>query len=378
MSIRLIKRLLLIVVALLLVAMPALAQETDEAREITLTNNSGSGVSTWFIVGEPSLVMNGFDLSPLNVNLPVSIRSVTIDVERPTPGQPVQLVIYQDPRGGSPIDATLVSQTQIDIPAAGLFTYEFPEPVQITAPVIWIGFYLPVDFEFRADTSGSSVLTYWAWQPGGTFDLSNLESAAVFGPADGSAPVNLDMQGIARITARLITDGSGTAPTTPAVSPAPGGIPLIDAPIPRDEQGRPIRPLVGDPARVNIGVMVGYSPVCTDLYYDREDIVVTYRSNLAMHCSLDRPEFQPPSPPGFSRRGVVYNIYTFGATNVEALPHAVTHCLRPPSSELDRALIGLAYGVPREWRILPTVRFGDLICAEVDFAGVISYFVPQG
>ena len=376
MSINLIKRTLLVGLAMLLLVVPVWAQEGEEAREIVLTNNTGTGVTTWFIVGEPSLVMNGFDLSPLNVNLPISIRSVSIDVERATPGQPVQLVIYQDPRGGSPIDAALVRQTQIDIQQAGLFTYEFPEPVEITAPVVWIGFYLPVDFEFRADTSGSSVLTYWGWQPGGTFDLSNLQSAGVFGPADGSAPVNLDMNGIARITAQIITDGSGEQlPTT--TSPVPGGLPLIDATIPRDEQGRPIRPLVGDPARVNIGVMVAYSPVCTDLYYDREDIVVTYRSNLAMHCSLDRPEFQPPSPPGFFRRGVVYNIYTFGASQVEQLPHAVTHCLRPPSSDIDRALIGVAYGVPREWHILPTVRFGELVCAEVDQAGVISYFVPQ-
>jgi hypothetical protein len=377
MSINQIKRTFFAVVIILLLAVPVWAQDAEDNREITLSNNSGTGVSTWFITGEPSLVMNGFDLSPLSVNLPVSIRSVSIDVERATPGQPVQVVVYQDPRGGSPVDATLVSQTQVDIQQAGLYILTFPEPVEITAPVVWIGFYLPVDFEFRADTSGSSVLTYWAWQPGGTFDLSNLQSAGVFGPADGSAPVNLNIEGIARITAQLITDGSGTAPPTAPGSPAPGGVPLSDATIPRDEQGRPIRPLIGDPARVNIGVMVGYSPVCTDLYYDREDIVVTYRSNLAMHCNLDRPEFQPPSPTGFSRRGVVYNIYTFGASQVEQLPHAVTHCMRPPSSDIERALIGVAYGVPRQWHILPTVRYGELICAEIEYAGVLSYFVPQ-
>jgi len=370
------KRMLVISMALLLLAVPVWAQDTEDTSEITLSNNSGTGTSTWFISGEPSLIMNGFDLSPLNVNLPVSISSVSIDVERATPGQPVQLVIYQDPGGGSPVDATLVQQTQVDIQQSGLFTYTFPEPVEITAPVIWVGFYMPVDFEFRADTSGSSVLTYWAWQPGGTFDLSNLESAGVFGPADGSAPVNLDMEGIARITAQIITDGSGNQTST-TTSPTTGSIPSIDDTVPRDDQGRPIRPLVGDPSSVDIGVMVGYSPVCTDLYYDREDVIVTYRSNLAMHCNLDRPEFQPPSPDGFSRRGVVYNIYTFGATRQEALPDAVTHCLRPPSSEIDRAMVGVAYGVPRQWEILPTVRFGELICAEIEYAGVISYFVPQ-
>ena len=62
---------------------------------------------------------------------------------------------------------------------------------------------MPVGFEFHADTSGSSVLTYWAWTPGSSFDLSNLGSAAVLGPGDGTAPVNIAMEGIARITAEL-------------------------------------------------------------------------------------------------------------------------------------------------------------------------------
>ena len=47
------------------------------------------------------------------------------------------------------------------------------------------------------------MLTYWAWTAGGTFDLSALSNAEVIGPGDGSEPVNIAMDGIARISAEL-------------------------------------------------------------------------------------------------------------------------------------------------------------------------------
>ena len=169
------------------------------AGDIVLNINTGSDSTVWFVSGEASLVMNGFDLTPLNLALPAAIDRVSIAVNTPVPGASIDLLIYEDGNGGSPIDARLVSQTQVDIRQPGTFIYQFPTPVTITQPVVWIGFYLPVDFRFLADTSGSSVLTYWAWNAGTRFNVNDLASAQILGPADGSAPVNINMNGKARI-----------------------------------------------------------------------------------------------------------------------------------------------------------------------------------
>ena len=68
-------------------------------------------------------------------------------------------------------EPTLAGSQQVDITQAGTFTVTFTTPVQITQPVVWVGFNLPVGFSFAADTSGTSVLTYWAWTSGGTLRL---------------------------------------------------------------------------------------------------------------------------------------------------------------------------------------------------------------
>ena len=71
------------------------------------------------------------------------------------------------------------------------------------------------------------------------------------------------------------------------------------------------------------------------------------------------------------------------AGSVNTLPVPVTHCLRLPSGDLERAVIGEVRAQaqpnpgPEKWVILPSVRFTDIVCAEVTSANYISYFVPE-
>ena len=343
-------------VALLAVTAPA------NAGNLVLSNNSGNSSLTWFISGEASLVMNGFDLTPLGVNLPVSVDRVSIDVVTPSPGAAIDVVVYQDANGGSPVDATIVGQKQVDITTSGVFTATFDQPLQITAPVLWVGFYLPVDFVFRADNSGASTLTYWAWQPNARFDLTNLSSAAVLGPANGSEPVNINMNGIARITAEIITDGSETVvPVTSTTTTT--------------EDNR-IFQIVGD-AATSLGPMTTYT-FCLPVSYDSADVFVTYRGGIRWFCRLVPSSLSPPPPAGYTQTGGTFDIFLFGVeSGVTRLPYPVTHCIQPEDAILSRAVLGLAHGAPRQWEILPTVRFGSVICAEVPYAGFISDFVPN-
>src|SRR5215207_3745885 len=127
----------------------------------TISNNSGTANDTFFITGEQTLVINGFDLTPLKAPLPLTITSVSIQVDTPVAGAGATVVVYQDANGGSPVDATLLAQAPVSITQPGVFTHTFATPVSVSSPVVWVGFYLPVNFEFVADQSGSSVLTYW-------------------------------------------------------------------------------------------------------------------------------------------------------------------------------------------------------------------------
>jgi len=326
----------------------ALSAVPTFAGERVVSINSGSGNAVWFISGEPSLVMNGFDMNLLGVALPAVMDAVTINVNSPV-AAPVELVVYQDANGGSPVDATLSYRTTTTIGTTGSVRIVLPQPVTITQRGVWVGFYLPVDFRFTADTSGSSALTYWAWTPGGTFDLSNLASAAVLGPADGSAPVNINMNGKARISFEVYPSTSGgTIPQTVGAGDA------------------------------NLALMQSY-PVCANLLWDTQDETVSLRDAVNLHCQI-RPGFESPTTPlGYSRRGDLYDIVIFksgGVVAAQRLDIAVTHCIRPAAEDLATAVIGNGFGVPRTWRILPTQRFGDLICAEVRYGGLISYFVP--
>jgi hypothetical protein len=327
------------------------------AGERVLSINGNDGNATWFITGEPSLVMNGFDLNTFGIALPAVIDRISIAVDTPTPGVPIDVVVYQDANGGSPVDAALAGSTQVDITQAGTFTVTLPQPITVTQPAVWVGFYLPVDFTFIADTSGPSVLTYWAWTPGGRFDLGNLASAAVLGPADGSAPVNLNMNGRARITLE-ITPAGGTAVGT-SVAGAP-----------------PIVQTSGGAA--DLAVLATYAG-CANVLWDTADDRLSLREAYDTDCRIVPAWQSPAAPLGYVRRGEMYDLQfynEFGFTVTSRLPAAITHCIRPAVADLAAAVIGNAYGQPRTWRILPSERFGDLVCAEVRYGGGLAYFVP--
>jgi hypothetical protein len=344
--------LFVLVALVILVALPVNAGNT------ILSNNAGDGSSVWFISGEQSLVMNGFNLTTLNLQLPAALDRVSIAVDTPVPGAPVDVLVYQDADGGSPSNATLAGQTQVNINQAGVFTVTFPTPIQITQPVVWVGFYLPVDFRFLADTSGTSVLTYWAWTSGTRFDVANLSSAQVLGPADGTAPVGLDLGGIARISAEITP--AGGAPVTTSGTPA--ATPSI---------------VQGTGSTANLNIMVPYA-TCETLFFDGEDELITFGDTINLHCREIWPGYAPPAPAGYAQRQLLYDlsIWTRFAEVTGFLPFEVTHCIEPFPDDLPNAVIGLAYGAPRTWHILPTLRFENLVCAEVTHPGNLSYFVP--
>ena len=346
--------------ALLLAVHPVAAGDT------ILSNNSGVENAVFFVQGEPSLVINGFDLTPLAVPLPVALDAVSISVQTPVPGSAIELVVYQDGNGGSPIDSTLVYRQQVQLNQSGINRVVLAEPAIITEPVVWVGFYLPVSFRFYADQSGSSVLTYWAWTPGGAFDVSSLANAAVLGPGDGTEPVGIAMGGVARITAEL---------RTAEYEELVDGIPL----------GRQILPDVMQ----DTSIMQPYG-ACESLLFDPEDITISADSSFTLDCyvvgGFDAPALVQ-HPEGqtldLQRGGTLYKLraeippalHVHGAVN--HLPVPVTHCLRIPPGDLERAVIGEAHFVPEKWVILPSVRFGDLVCAEVTVENYISYFIPR-
>jgi hypothetical protein len=354
------KRLMLVfwsaLIAVALLALPVSAGTT------LLSNNAGDSSSVWFISGEPSLVMNGFDLTPLNLQLPAVIDRVSIAVDTPVPGTPIDVVVYQDANGGSPVDAQLVGRATVDITQTGVFTAVLPTPVQVTQPVVWVGFYLPVNFRFLADTSGSSVLTYWAWTNGTRFDVANLASAQVLGPADGTAPVNINMNGIARITAEISPAGATPGAQVTTVGGTPVATPSI------------VQAVGGD---ANLNIMVPYA-TCETLFFDGEDELITHGDRINLHCVEIWPGFAPPAPPGYVHRQLLYDLSIWTAHSIvtDALPFEVTHCIEPFPDDLPKAVVGLAYGAPRAWHILPTLRFGSLVCAEITRPGTLAYFIP--
>ncbi|MCC6613555.1 MAG: hypothetical protein IT320_08760 [Anaerolineae bacterium] len=342
--------LLCVFIALLLVPLAV------SAGEQTISIN-GDGSAVWFVSGEQTLVMNGFDLLSFNVALPATIDRVSLAVDTPVPGSAVEVVIYEDANGGSPVDATLVGRTTVDIQQAGTFTATFPTPVTVTQRALWVGFYLPVNFRFLADTSGTSVLTYWAWTPSSTFDLANLSSAGVLGPADGTAPVNINLNGKARISFE-VTSSPNATPGTPVA-------------VPTQQTG---------PAGSDLSVMQTF-PNCGQVLWDTADEFVTFRNDLDAYCTIEASWKSPASPQGYDRRGDLYDILFFrsgGNVLSDRLENQVTFCIRPAAADLPTAVIGVAWGSPRRWRIQPTLRFGDLICADIRRGGSLSYFVPNG
>ena len=359
------KIILLSVIAL--VAVLLLRPNPSAAGDIILTHNRGGENAVFFVNDEPSLVINGFDLSPHTTRFPIALDAVSISVDRPAPGSRIDMVIYQDANGGSPVDASLVHRQSVQINRRGVQRFILNEAAIITEPVVWVGFYLPVGFRFHADTSGPSVLTYWAWAPGGTFPLDNLASAPVLGPGDGAEPVSIDMQGVARITAELR--------------------PLFHQEMASDAVLG--NQLIAE-GEQDTSLLQGY-PDCGGLLFDPEDIAITSRASFTVHCGV-ASEFEAPTeivhPDGhfldLQRAGHLYKLeaqipqaqLVEGAVNV--MPVAVTHCIQIQAGHLEQAVIAEARGIPERWHALPSVRFEDVVCAEITTASYLSYFLPRG
>lgn len=344
-----------------------------EAGTITISNNSGDTSSSFFVDGEATLVMNGFDLAPLNVGLPATLDVVTIAVQQPVPEAAIQVVIYEDANGGSPVDATLLYQTQVFIETAGTAFITLPEPVTINSPVVWVGFYLPVGFRFFSDNSGLSVLTYWAWTPGGGVNLADLSSASVLGSADGSDPVGINMSGVARITAEITpTNDAGFSGEGENVEGVPIGIQI-------------------EGGAADLSILNPYEYCGERLLVDPQDIRISARDRFSLNCRTDLGSFSPgvfvnqdelpAAIPSYERRGHFYEVFVDGGETApnssEKLVVPVTHCLRPEQGEVPVSVIAVAYGAPRAWEMLPTVRYGEWVCAEITHQGFLSYFVPR-
>ena len=339
------------------------------AGDTILSNNSGVENEVFYIEGEPSLVINGFDLTPLALDLPTALDAVSISVSAPLPGSSIDLVVYQDANGGSPVDATLVYRQLVALEQTGINRIVLDQAAIITEPVVWVGFYLPVGFRFHADRSGSSVLTYWAWTPESAFDLASLGSAGVLGPGDGSEPVGIVMDGIARISAEL---------RTPQYEETAAALPLGQQ-------------LVANVAQ-DTSIMQLYEN-CGLLLYDPEDISISATLSFPLDCRVAH-EIEAPTvvanPRGqilnLQRAGHLYKLSTIlreeqrVAGRVSQLPVRVTHCIRIAPGDLERAVIGEVREsevVGERWHILPSVRFNEIVCAEVSVANYISYFLPR-
>jgi hypothetical protein len=347
--------LLLLVVVLLFGAVTLSVAQTDSA---TLNVNRGTASDTFFISGERTLVMNLFDLNQFGLTPPITINSVTINVAKAMPQTPVDVVIYSDKDGGSPANALLSRrETLPDIGQTGAVTINLAAPVTVGDRFIWAGFYLPVGFEFFADLQGSSSLTYWGWTPNGTFDLNNLTTAQVLGPGNGTEPVSISMGGVARITLGVTFSGQSVISNLPTSTPQ-------------------IRQIPGETG-VNLAPMVAY-PNCQTLFYDSADVVQTYGSGITVYCKLLDSAQAQANLTGYAQRGPLFDFYLFGVpSGASPLPYEITHCIRPAESEIATAIIGLKYGAPRQWELLPTVRYGDLVCAEVKYSGYLSVFTPN-
>ncbi len=364
---RLLNRSTLLRVVLLLVF--AVSTLPASAGDVVLTNNRGGDSAVFFIKDEPSLVINGFDLTPLGMELPTALDAISISVDAPVPGSVIDLVVYQDANGGSPIDATLVHRQSVRLNRTGLNRVELDRAAIITEPVVWVGFYLPVDFRFHADKSGSSTLTYWAWTPAGTFDLNSLANAAVLGPGDGTEPVEISMEGIARITAET---------RTPNYEETAAAFPLTEQMTTSSAQ--------------DTSLLRAYD-TCDQLLYDPADNSISTALSFPLYCQLS-DSYETPhriaNPPDqileADRKGQLYKIWTLLTEDQlvpgrsSQLPVRVTHCMRIPPEDLDRAVIAEvreSETAGERWYILPSVRMGDVVCAEVSVANYLSYFVPR-
>lgn len=354
---------------LVMILFGLLSVTAAQANSYRLTNNSGSGSQVFFIEGEPTLVLNGFDLTPTGLTgQPLQLDAVSIDIA--VPAGAIEAVVYQDADGGSPANAVLLDRQSI-APGQGVTRVFFDDPQPISAPVLWAGFYMPPGTEFRADTQGNSVLTYWAWTPGGGVDLNNLTTAGIIGPGDGSEPVNIAMGGVARITLDLSVPITNEG----VQASVPLGQPITSAETP------------------DFSIMQQYEFCGEDFAYDTQDVTISGENAFTLACRVDPGPYSPPDVANrfsdrsvfdeYVRRGHLYEVigrgnYQRDTNDSEKLRVPVTHCVRPAAEDIERAVIANSYGVPRAWHLLPTVRYGEVVCAEVTHVGFVSYFVPAG
>ena len=271
-------------------------------------------------------------------------------------------MVYEDPNGGSPIDATLNNQFQISIKDRGIISFEPPSPIIVNSNIIWIGMYMPPGMEFLADNRGNKILTYWAWTPESLINLRDLSSAQILGPSDGTSPVNLDIGGVARITA--------TARSTDEITDA--GVSNLEGVIE-----------INDGASLEVFRYLKNYDGCPSLFYDIGDII---QSNhiIGPTCRETDSWNAPRSPAGLIRRSnfrnSVYDITFFndsGNVYTGTIPTAVTHCVAPAITELKEATLGIAYESPRRWYLLPSATFRNLACAEISRGGSLSYFTQN-
>lgn len=350
----------LLVLTIIAVTVMVMSFGTASAQTGFLSSTKGTSTYTWYISGESSLVMNLFDLNQFGLRPPLTIDSVTVSIAKFIPDTPVDVVIYSDKDGGSPSNAILSRrQTIPSLTQAGEVQIPLTAPVTVGDRYIWVGLYMPVGFEFLGDRQGTSSLTWWAWTPNSTFDLNNLSSAQVLGPANGTDPVKIDMKGAARIGIRVSYSATSVLTGTPVGTPS-----------------APIQQIPGE-AGVNLSPMVTYTG-CPAVLYDSADVNVTYKSGITVYCRLIDRDLNYPNPSGYQRRGALFDFYLFGVpSGIQPLPYAITHCIRPNANQIEGAVMGVAHGSPRAWQVLPTVRYGDLICAEVPYAGYLSVFQPR-
>ena len=110
---------------------------------VLLSNNTGEEFTVFFIKDEPSFVMNGFDLTPLGVQLPTVLVAVSLSVSEPVPGSYSRLAIYQTPTACPPVMRPCFTSNRHRSGGSVSIAIVLDRPVLITEPVIWVGFYLP-------------------------------------------------------------------------------------------------------------------------------------------------------------------------------------------------------------------------------------------
>ena len=116
-------------------------------------------------------------------------------------------------------------------------------------------------------------------------------------------------------------------------------------------------------------------------YYDPDDLAGYENGFPAMSCLVGSPVETPvevlDSVDGMidvQREGTLYKVVAEANT---VLPGPVLHCIRVAEAHRETAILGQARFIPERWEILPSVRYGDMVCGEVGFPNYVSYFLPR-